>query len=424
MKQSRTRPLIMLLMTLALLLGVMPLRAQPVSIHLAAGNPSDAQSDLNLPDNYLLIRDQYALSYDRDRGTPNWVSWRLTTADLDRNDPPLPRCDASGQNPPLPGFQPDRTLPEGWYRVRSADYTNSGFDRGHMVPSEDRKATQEDNCATFFMTNIVPQAPTNNRGVWAQLEAYGRTLTADGSTLYIVAGGEGTRFTIADGNVAVPGYMWKAILVLPPGVSDPAQATAATAIAVSIPNLNSVGSGWARYQVSVTCIESLTGLSLFSALPAGVAETVKSSGPGCVRVYLPLQQARAAEPDPLPTPDPVPTPLPTPTPDPTPAAVQIAFIEYDPPGDAVAGEYLLLRNPGGSATELTGWTLNDATNTTYTFPVFTLAAGAEVRLWVRVGVDDAENLYWGRAQAVWNNTGDTATLRDASGALVDLYTYP
>jgi endonuclease G len=148
---------------------------------------------------------------------------------------------------PLPGFQPDPLLPEGWYRVRTGDDTNSGFDRGHMTPSDDRKSTQPDNCATFFMTNIVPQAPTHNRGVWAQLEAYSRSLTADGSTLFVVAGVEGLRYTIGEANIAVPGYLWKAVLVLPPGVSDPSLAGAATAFAVSIPNVNSVGGGWQRY---------------------------------------------------------------------------------------------------------------------------------------------------------------------------------
>jgi len=73
---------------------------------------------------------------------------------------------------------------------------------------------------------------------------------------------------------------------------------------------------------------------------------------------------------------------------------------------------------------MASWTLRDLANNAYTFPSLTLAAGAEVRVWTKAGTDDAANLYWGRAQAVWNNTGDTAILRDAVGTEVARLTYP
>ncbi|NTU85611.1 MAG: lamin tail domain-containing protein [Chloroflexales bacterium] len=118
-----------------------------------------------------------------------------------------------------------------------------------------------------------------------------------------------------------------------------------------------------------------------------------------------------------------PTPV-TPTPvTPTPTSIAIQQIEYDPPGDDVAGEFVLIKNTGSDAADMTGWRLSDEANNTYTFPSFTLAAGAEVRVWTRAGTDDAGNLYWGRTQAVWNNTGDTAILRDAGGTEVTRYSY-
>jgi hypothetical protein len=54
-------------------------------------------------------------------------------------------------------FAPDPDLPEGFFQVRPNDYRGSGFDRGHMCPSGDRTATKEDNEATFYVTNMVPQ---------------------------------------------------------------------------------------------------------------------------------------------------------------------------------------------------------------------------------------------------------------------------
>ena len=50
---------------------VMP--PQPLPKHLTLGNPSGAVTDINQPTNYLLSKPQYALSYHRDRGIPNWV---------------------------------------------------------------------------------------------------------------------------------------------------------------------------------------------------------------------------------------------------------------------------------------------------------------------------------------------------------------
>ena len=53
----------------------------PSSVHLSLGNPSGA--DANNPNNYLMIKPQYALSYNRDKGIPNWVSWQLNNRGLE-----------------------------------------------------------------------------------------------------------------------------------------------------------------------------------------------------------------------------------------------------------------------------------------------------------------------------------------------------
>ena len=129
-----------------------------------------------------------------------------------------------------------------------------------------------------------------------------------------------------------------------------------------------------------------------------------------------------------PTPTPAPTPPPTPelteTPTPTPSvAVRLARIVYDPAGSDVDGERVEIRNVGEIAAELSGWTLVDAASYRYTFPAFTLAAGATVTVWVKAGTDTASDLYSGRGAAVWNNNGDSATLADADGARVDVCAY-
>jgi Lamin Tail Domain len=111
-----------------------------------------------------------------------------------------------------------------------------------------------------------------------------------------------------------------------------------------------------------------------------------------------------------------------PEPQPEPV-VEITEVLADPAGDDVAGEYVRIRNSGSVDAVLTGWTLRDLAGTTYTFPTFTLAPGGEVLVWVKAGTDDGGNLYWGRSQAVWNNTGDSAILSDQNGAEIDRFTY-
>jgi endonuclease G len=89
-------------------------------------------------------------------------------------------------------FRADSAVSPDWYRVQSTDYFASGFDRGHMTPNADRDnpATIPLNQETFLMSNMVPQAPNNNQGPWADLEAFLRTLLP-ANEVYIVAGPAG-----------------------------------------------------------------------------------------------------------------------------------------------------------------------------------------------------------------------------------------
>ena len=114
----------------------------------------------------------------------------------------------------------------------------------------------------------------------------------------------------------------------------------------------------------------------------------------------------------------------TPTRTPRPARVRISYIKYDPPGPDRAGERVRITNDGGTAADLTQWTLRDEDKHVYTFPPFTLQADhASVTVWTKSGTDTETSLYWGSAKAVWDNDGDTAYLRDAQGRLVDTYSY-
>jgi endonuclease G len=235
------------------------------SEHLTMGNPSNAVTNLAQPDNYLMEKPQYSMSYNRDNGESNWVSWHLDASWL-------------GSAPRQNDFRADTTLPTGWYQVQATDYSGSGFDRGHMCPSADRTITITANSATFLMTNMIPQLPANNQGVWANLESYCRTLVSQGNELYIVSGGQGLQYFIANGHVAVPANTWKVIIVLPVGSNDVSRVTATTrTIAVVIPNSGSIGTDWKAYRVSVDQVEAITGFDFFSNVPTPIQNVIEAN---------------------------------------------------------------------------------------------------------------------------------------------------
>jgi endonuclease G len=179
-------------------------------------------------------------------------------------------------------------LPKGWYQVVTKDYSGSGFDRGHLVNSEDRGRSVKDNSATFLMPNIVPQAPDNNQVAWEKLESYSRDLAKQGKELYIVAGGHGTggegkngKASQLKGKIAVPATMWKVILVL----DDPSKGLAGVnantrTIAVIMPNKQGREGKWTDFCATVEDVQKLTGYDFFSNVPPDIQKTIESKK-GC-----------------------------------------------------------------------------------------------------------------------------------------------
>jgi endonuclease G, mitochondrial len=241
--------------------------------NLALGNPSNAVTNTSYSDNYLMVKNAFTLSYNKNKGIANWVSWHLSIAWKGPTD---------RQN----DFRPDPNLPQNWYEVTPSDYARTGFDRGHLCPSDDRDGTLEDNQETFFMTNMTPQAPDHNRGIWKTLEDFGRILTQQGNEVYIIAGTIGEGGTGTNGfaktigkndNITVPASLWKIIVVLPVGQNDVLRINENTRIiAVNIPNDNSVGTNsWKNYRVSVDELERLTGYDFLSNVSVEIQSIIE-----------------------------------------------------------------------------------------------------------------------------------------------------
>ncbi|BCM90582.1 nuclease [Abditibacteriota bacterium] len=228
--------------------------------NLLLGNPSSASNDAN---NRLVERPQFALSYNKSNGGPNWVAWHLEQKDLGR----------VGRG----AFAPDLLLPPD-SQIRPNDYRGSGYDRGHQCPSGDRTSSRDNNDATFVMSNMLPQAPALNQQVWAKLENYCRDQVRAGNELYIVCGGMGTQGRIGD-KINVPQACWKIIVVLPQGDNDLSRIDEQTrVIAVSMPNQDTPEVGGARWNSFITnaaAIESATGYKFFSGLPDATRQALE-----------------------------------------------------------------------------------------------------------------------------------------------------
>jgi endonuclease G len=250
--------------------------------NLAMGNPSGATTSTSNSNNYLITKDMYTLSYNKANGSPNWVSWHLSSAWY-------------GTAPRSSSFTASPYLPSTWSKVYQDTYTNSGFDRGHLCPSADRDKTSTENKVTFHGDNIMPQAADNNQGPWAKLETYCRAECDTGKEMYIIAGSSGTGGTGLNGyktswtgaksgggtmTVKVPQKTWKVILILPNGSSDVSRVTSSTRVIAVImandDNAMTKTTPWGGYRVKVRDVEALTGYNFFSALPTSVQDAIET----------------------------------------------------------------------------------------------------------------------------------------------------
>jgi len=258
-------------------------RGHPENNPLYLGNPTDSLAKTEMNTNYLMVKDQYTLSYNTTTLCPNWAAWHLDKANMGAAD----RSD---------DFRPDEELPTEWYGVKKADYQYNkyGFDRGHVCPSADRTATKLDNSMTFLMTNMVPQSPDNNRVIWMHFECYERELVNAGNEVYIIAGPYGTGGTSQKGTfdnipislkskevlyMNVPAYTWKVLIAIPEGDDDISRiGKDAIVIAINVPNEMGMGKtgDWDQFICTVDDIEELTGYDFFELLPDDVEDVLES----------------------------------------------------------------------------------------------------------------------------------------------------
>jgi hypothetical protein len=114
---------------------------------------------------------------------------------------------------------------------------------------------------------------------------------------------------------------------------------------------------------------------------------------------------------------------------PSTGGVKIVRIYFDSPGSdsgsnkSLNAEWVQIKNVTHSRKTITGWTLRDASSHVYRFPATGLGAGKTLRVHTGRGSNNAANRYWNAGNYIWNNTGDTAGLRNSHGTVVDRCRY-
>ena len=103
---------------------------------------------------------------------------------------------------------------------------------------------------------------------------------------------------------------------------------------------------------------------------------------------------------------------------------EIIYIFYDGRKDPnEPDEYVEIKNTGPTAS-LQGYSLSDEAGKTFNFPSVSVGAGESIKIFTGCGSDTGNTLYWCYTEsAVWNNSGDTATLKNSAGKVVDRYGY-
>lgn len=196
----------------------------------------------------------FTLAYCEKHEQAAWVAYELTADEI------------AGYVSRTDRFLEDKTIRTG--SATDSDYKGSGYDRGHLAPAADMKWSEEAMSASFYFSNMSPQTPSFNRGVWKRAEEQVRDWALQHNAVYVVTGPVLNKITTHIGNnkVSVPVYYYKTVL----------DKKMEKAIAMLIPNEGSKAE-LQSFCISVDSLEALTGLDFFQLLPDEEEKHIEST---------------------------------------------------------------------------------------------------------------------------------------------------
>jgi endonuclease G len=204
----------------------------------------------------IVHHNYYSLSYNEPFEQAEWVAYSLTSDQIVSTDFKRPY------------FEKDSKV-----KTKSAhykNYSNSGYDKGHLCPAADRRFSKFAHDETFLTSNISPQNHQFNSGIWNRLEQKTRYWATKYKSLYVVTGGvlSSDLKTIGSEKVGVPNYFYKIIL----DYHEPE----IKAIAFLMPHEDSE-QGLYQFVTSIDKIEELTGIDFFPEIEDGLENKLEAS---------------------------------------------------------------------------------------------------------------------------------------------------
>jgi len=153
-----------------------------------------------IKDEQIVKHKAFTLSYNESCEQPNWVYYFITKEQVSK----YKRQD---------NFRSDTSIKSG--SATPNDYSRSGYDRGHLANASDLSYDSIALSESFFMSNMSPQKPGFNRGIWKSLEDSTRKLLVDADTIFIITGGQlnGDLRIIGESGVCVPNFYYKILII-------------------------------------------------------------------------------------------------------------------------------------------------------------------------------------------------------------------
>jgi endonuclease G len=208
-----------------------------------------------IPSKDIVRHTYYTLSYNEQYEQANWVYYSLTDSMV-----------MHGGEERSGSFKIDKLISSG--SAKSSDYTKSGYDRGHLCPAADMAFNPVAMNESFLMSNISPQTPDFNRGIWKELETTVRSWAKKEKDIDVVTGPvfKDNKGQIGQDQVLVPGYFFKVIY---DKTGDP------KIIAFLFPNAKS-DRPLTDFAITIDEVEKLTGYDFFSQLPDEIETKLES----------------------------------------------------------------------------------------------------------------------------------------------------
>jgi endonuclease G len=206
--------------------------------------------------NDIVSHTYYTLSYSEDHEQAEWVYYVLNSNQLNSS--------TERKN----NFRPDNKV-----KTSSAqlyDYKGSGYDRGHLAPATDMKYNTISMSESFFMSNMSPQSPSFNRGIWKKIEKQFRDWSYKYGELVIITGPvlNGENYgSIGYNKVTIPKWYYKVAI-------DPSNYE--RNLAILIENKGSSAS-IKSFVVTIDYLEEFSGLDFFHNLSDEIEESFESS---------------------------------------------------------------------------------------------------------------------------------------------------